>query len=119
MVKCRAKLFCRLMVRALYQEAASQFWASMLLNGTGAPPTGKPAAWASACWIAKPHAKSTLLEAPGPPHPVAAPTPVANDGLGPDFRKKLKNAGVAIRPTGLPVQFGPSRPRPSAPGARF
>src|SRR5215469_8824948 len=45
-------------------------------------------------------------------------TPGANDGFGPDRRKKLKNAGVLTKPIGVPPQFCPEYANPKAPGAR-
>src|SRR5260370_38989948 len=71
------------------------------LHGTGTPgPVGNPPALARPSSVAKP---------PG--------TTAANDGFGPDGRKKLNTAGVPMGPTGAPVQLPELKPSPRIPGA--
>src|SRR5713101_2370139 len=71
------------------------------LHGTGTPgPVGNPPALARPSSVAKP---------PG--------TSAANDGFGPDGRKKLNTAGVPMDPTGAPVQLPELKPSPRIPGA--
>src|SRR5207253_10785137 len=100
-MKPMEKRFCTSTVSAWYQELASESCASTLLKGTGTPkPVGYPARCASATCVPKP------------------PAAAANEGLGPEGRKKVKNAGVPAKPTAAAgVQLAAAKPWRSAPGA--
>src|SRR6266851_1843774 len=74
-------------------------WTS--LHGTGTPgPVGNPPAVARLSSVAKPPGRSA-----------------ANDGFGPDGRKKLNTAGAPMDPTGAPVQLQEPKPSPRIAGA--